>query len=1565
MQNQDSSSKHMAETREELKKYKSFFHTSFTQAPTAMVHATPDGSISRANRKFCEILGYPMAETTLLSIEKITHPEDYARVLAMISKMKSGKIDEYALEQRLIRKDGSIIWVNLCVSASRTSHGKLKYTTAVLNDLSNIKQTEVQLRENNLHLENIFNSVYDAQVLWKVTPDHNFILTRINKTYLKTLNAFGLSLTAEDCIGLTIDEMGKLMHIENEIQTKAIARYQKALETGESITYTENLLLGKSRYFGENIITPIHNDNKHIEYVLFSSHNLTKLAQTEQALKASLKRFNMAMEATNDGLYDWNLAANEIYYSPNWKKMLGYENHELPNDFSTWETLIKPEDMKQWQVMQQELINKKRNRFESVYKMKHKDGYWVDILSRAHTSFDENGNAVRIVGTHTDITERKKNLLKIENQQRITQQYLDVAGVILLAINSDQTVSEINIKGCEILGLPKHEIIGKNWFDNFLPPQHRPAIKRVFNRIISGNLVPIEHYESVIIRPDGTERTIAWHNSVLQKNDGTIFGIFSSGEDVTEKKKSEQQLKMLHDRMTLAAESAHLGVWEFDLTNNHLTWDEWMLRLYGISPENFDNTYNNWKQCVHPNDIKKTDKALQLAIAGKKDFDTEFRIITPNGDIRYLKAMASISRDKHGIAKRMTGINYDITRQKQAEEELRQSEYKFRMLVENQNDLVVKVDEEGKFLFISPSYCQTFGKSEQDLLGKQFMPLVHPDDQEKTRAAMKALYAPPHKSYLEQRASTVNGWRWIGWQDTAVLDAEGKVTEIIGVGRDITERKLVEGALKESEEKFKTLFESAPDAYFLIDFNGRFIDGNKKAEELIGYKKEDLLGKDFIKQRILVPNELQKVLKGMAKNVLGKSSGPDEYHILRKDGKITPVEIQTQPVVMGGKKVVLGLARDISLRIEKDKALKESEARFKALHNASFGGITIHDKGLILDCNKGLSEITGYHFNELIGMDGMQLISEKTRETVMNRIMTDYEKPYEAVGVRKNGEEFPLRLEAKMIPYKGRKVRVVEFRDITAQKKVEAELVKAKEMAETSEYRYRKAQEVGHIGSWEYNLANDQFWGSDEGKRMYGLDLGRDVFSASEVMDLVDSADRDRVSQTMTDLIEKNKPYDIIFTMHPINSNQQKTIRSLAELVRDEHGTPIKVTGLLQDITIQKRTETELIKAKEQAEESDRLKSAFLANMSHEIRTPMNGILGFADLLKDRDLSQNDKTRFIGIIEKSGERMLNIINDLIDISKIEAGQISVTVSETNITEQIEYLGTFFRPEAEKKGLQLQSNIPATANKITLNTDREKVYAVLTNLLKNAIKYTQKGRIEYGCQTVVMPDNNPGITIYVKDTGIGIAKNRQKAIFERFVQADIEDKSALEGAGLGLAISSAYASMLGGTIEVESEPGKGSTFSFTLPDLHTTTHADSKENQAASDHEQADDKKLKVLIAEDDEFSLLYLKTLIRDHAGEILTENSGAKAVETCRARPDIDVVLMDIKLPEMDGYTATREIRKFNQDVFIIAQTAYALSGDIEKAMEAGCNEYLAKPIKKKALLEIISGFLAINSKK
>jgi signal transduction histidine kinase len=395
------------------------------------------------------------------------------------------------------------------------------------------------------------------------------------------------------------------------------------------------------------------------------------------------------------------------------------------------------------------------------------------------------------------------------------------------------------------------------------------------------------------------------------------------------------------------------------------------------------------------------------------------------------------------------------------------------------------------------------------------------------------------------------------------------------------------------------------------------------------------------------------------------------------------------------------------------------------------------------------------------------------------------------------------------------------------------------------------------------------------------------------------------------------------------------------------------IVSMHEDVTFRVNAQSELVKAKEKAEESDRLKSAFLANMSHEIRTPMNGIMGFAELLKTPNLTGEKQQRYISIIEQSGVRMLNIINDLINISKLESGQMEVVYSELNVDDQFEFLYSFFEPEAKNKGVDLLVRLPMPSSHALLISDQEKIYAVLTNLIKNAIKFTNTGTIEFGYEY-----KDEYFEFFVKDTGIGISPEKQKVIFERFIQADSSLTSEYEGSGLGLAIAKAYVEMLGGTIWVESEPGIGTQFYFTIPE--NKPGAIIRESVMEDGNLSLSKKKAHstILIAEDDEYSLMYLTQVLESMGFNLVFARTGLEAIDLCSKNRNIRLILMDIKMPLLDGHLAAKQIKEFLPDLPIIAQTAFALESEKEKFIQT-FDDYIIKPIDVEALKRKVVKYL------
>jgi signal transduction histidine kinase len=374
--------------------------------------------------------------------------------------------------------------------------------------------------------------------------------------------------------------------------------------------------------------------------------------------------------------------------------------------------------------------------------------------------------------------------------------------------------------------------------------------------------------------------------------------------------------------------------------------------------------------------------------------------------------------------------------------------------------------------------------------------------------------------------------------------------------------------------------------------------------------------------------------------------------------------------------------------------------------------------------------------------------------------------------------------------------------------------------------------------------------------------------------------------------------------------------------------------------------------AKEKAEESDRLKTAFLHNISHEIRTPLNAIIGFSGFLEQTDLSETDRKKYIDIINQSNTQLLSIINDIFNLSHIEAGQVMLKEEKTDVPVILNNLYNQYLPLAASKGLQLKLDISGNEdNCCNIISDEGKLIQILSNLLNNALKFTPAGTITLGCSK-----QDRKIRFYVEDTGIGISEKEIRRIFERFYQVEKSSAENYSGAGLGLSISEAYVRLMGGEIKVESTPGKGSRFWFEVPCIPSGPIAVDK---VVNTGINSDENKTKtILIAEDDNSNAKLLELYLRKMNARTVVVTNGLEAVDFCR-QEEVDLVLMDIKMPLMDGYSATTEIRKIKPDLNIIAQTAYSTASDKLKAMNSGCTGFISKPINKNELLTLVNKYL------
>ena len=1016
-------------------------------------------------------------------------------------------------------------------------------------------------------------------------------------------------------------------------------------------------------------------------------------------------------------------------------------------------------------------------------------------------------------------------------------------------------------------------------------------------------------------------------------------------------------------RIEAILESSEIGLWDWDMHNDIVLWDDTCFEMLGYAPQSFTLNYQTWVTLLHPEYTHSVQEEVLRQIKSGEIFVAQFPLRTNDGSYLWIEGRGKVVEwTEDGTPKCMVGTHINKAKEKEKDEQIDYQHRLFSEFMENSTVLIVMKDLFGRYQFMNPIWEEMTGLSPQYVLGKTdkeiFPEAIATRFMENDAEVLRTGQLIEVEEYLE----TPQGINYFESVKFPFKDAKGAITGIGAIISNITERKKAEAELVHVYKQLEQVFENNAAGIFVVDSNRDILITNQHFCEILGYTKEELVGHNAIMLHIS-----EETYKAFAPIFLEAKAGQRtkiEYCLKHKNGKSVWCELHGSTIeLVSREQGVIWNVLDISERKKAEEALVQSEAQFKSLVS-NIPGVTYRclndEHWTMLYMSHEIDSLSGYPSSDFLH-NAVRSYESVIYAEDASRIHVDIAKAIEKKSdwdieyriVTRDGTVKWAHEKAQAIYDEKGNVRYIDgiILDITEEKESKIALMQSqqtfKQYIESAPYAVFIIDTMGYF--LDINPMVEYLTGHSKEEL---LKMG--------IADLVPKKDLVKVRKHFIQL-EKDG----------MTQCTQMQYRTKSGELRYWAVTPVKLSheqflAFAYDITEQKKASDMLIQTNHYLEEAtirannfaaeaqmaSKAKSNFLANMSHEIRTPMNAIMGLSELLNDTSLSPK-QSEYLQKITSSSSLLLGIINDILDFSKIEAGKIEVEKAPVDLKKLLMHLHTMFEESALKKGLHFALNIHDAAPSVVLS-DELKLSQILSNFLSNAFKFTAKGSVILSLERLSKRKECVTLRFSVKDTGIGMSEEQVKKLFIPFTQADVSTTRKYGGTGLGLSIAKRLAEVMGGMAGVESYEGRGSSFYLELEcevlewdHILSSTQPPVKTSEGKLEN-------LHVLVVEDNSINQEVAKAMLERVGVRVEVANNGQEGLE-CFLRERFDVILMDIQMPIMGGYEASEQIRAYDKNIPIIVLTAAATAEDKKKALDAGMNEHLAKPIQSKRLYELL----------
>ena len=1068
---------------------------------------------------------------------------------------------------------------------------------------------------------------------------------------------------------------------------------------------------------------------------------------------------------------------------------------------------LYPEDVEKLENNLQEMIKSKHQIKGFIITLKTPRGV-KKVAWNAQAVFDDEGNYIGAQATGKDLTELLRTEEELKWSQRHLQRLFEVLVDPVVIVDMNGNILEFSQSAEEILGFPREELVGKHYLEtDAVTDKSKAMIMKNLEKMKKGKYVSPFNVEAVT--KDGEKLLYELTPAKLMYNgEPAILGIF---HNITEQRKVEEKLRASEERFKYFIENAPEAIWVQDVNGIFIDGNKRSEELTGYKNEELIGK-NMLDILVSPESVPRLLEAFKPDKLEEISGPNELELIKKDGSTVIVEA-STIPVERDGKIE-IIGLARDVTSRQKAEEALRESEMQFRELIELLPTVVFEADTTGKLTLVNNAAFDLFGYSQQDFdKGLNAFQMLVPEQRDRAKKNIGEIASRKTVGPTEYTALRKDGSTFPVLIHSSPIIRGDNVVGLRGIIVDITERKKSENALKESEERFRQLVEFAPEAIYVNDLDGTFIDGNRQAEEMIGCKREEVIGKNMLDLNMFPEEYLPQVIEGMEINKRGEKTGPEELEVIRRDGSRIFVENTSIPVEREGKIEVISIARDITERKKMENALKESEERFRTIFEGATDGIAAVDPKTmkIVFANPKVSEILGYPLDELLNSTVIDFVPKNELSLIIQQFQnhvggkTDVTR-YIPI-VRKDKTLVYGDIRSKFMNIGDQQYLMAFLRDVTEQKKAEEALRRSEEDAKRLLEFQKKAIDTatvwvnlvdsqGNVILW--NRAAEAISGYSHEEMIGHKKMWKRLYP--------DPEHRAKLFAIGKEILTREKRLEDFESTIRCKDGSMKNISWYSTVVMDEKGKPAASIAVGIDITDRKRAEEAIKEANRLLKKSNEELESYTYVVSHDLKAPLRTIKSFGSFLLEDYGDKLDETGqdYLYRMVNASSRMDSMIESLLVLSRV--GRQFNEIEKVDLNKLLEEI------LADLEATIKERNAEVVVDKLpTLSVRRVWKRQLFMNLISNALKFNESKtpKIE-----VLYEARENGHLFKVRDNGIGIEKKYLDRIFNLFERGTT--KKTYEGTGAGLAICKKIVEHLGGKIWVESTPGKGSTFLFTIP-----------------------------------------------------------------------------------------------------------------------------------------------------